>query len=235
MSTQQAATRQPPTREAQKDLLVWIDCEVNNLSKHTSPLTLTYIYTHQMTGLSPETDEIIEIHCIVTGPTLALLDPKGFSAVIHVPETRLKAMSQWCIDTHTRTGLWDEVLESKTTHEEAAENLLKYIQQFAPRPRTALLAGSSVHCDKAFLSKGAYAKVMGHLHYRILDVSSIKEAARRWCPGGDEGWLVKGTPKKTGEHRARGDILESIREARYYMESLFRPGADDEAGHQDPE
>jgi len=180
-----------------------------------------------MTGLDPETDEILEIHCLITSPTLAILDHDGFSAVVHVGEARLAAMSKWCIDTHTRSGLVQEVLDSTVTHGEAASGLLAYIKRFAPEPRTALLAGNTVHADKGFLSKGPYRAVVEHLHYRILDVSSIKEAARRWCPGGAESEVVRGVPRKMGQHRARGDILESIKEAKYYMENIFKPATGD--------
>ena len=100
----------------------------------------------------------------------------------------------------------------------AASALLQYIRTYVPKPRKGLLAGSSVHCDKEFLNKKPYAKVMEHLHYRILDVSSIKEAARRWAP---EETLEK-VPRKKGLHQAREDILESIEEARYYREVFFR-------------
>ncbi len=87
-----------------------------------------------------------------------------------------------------------------------------------PRPRTALLAGNSVHADRAFLRREPYRKVVDHLHYRILDVSSLKEAALRWSPH-----LLAGAPKKQGLHKAREDILESIAEARWYKETIFQP------------
>ncbi|KAF7587052.1 hypothetical protein BBP40_007809, partial [Aspergillus hancockii] len=161
-----------------------------------------------MTGLNPQTDQILQICCFITDSNLNLLDTAGFQTTIHVPKPTLDTMSQWCIDTHTRTGLTAAVLASTTTHETAAESLLAYIKQWVPQPRTALLAGNSVHADKAFLAQGPYAKVLEWLHYRILDVSSFKEGARRW--GG--GKLLAAVPGKREVHLARDDILESIEE-----------------------
>ncbi|CAI4216746.1 unnamed protein product [Parascedosporium putredinis] len=136
-------------------LLVWIDCE--------------------MTGLDPTTDEILEIHCQITSPTLEPLDPAGYTATVHVPAARLDRMSEWCRTTHA-----------------AAAGLLAYVRRFAPEPRSALLAGNTVHMDKMFLMQEPYRPVIDHLHYRILDVSAIKEAAKRWCPAD----VVAGVPAK---------------------------------------
>ncbi|KAL1968351.1 hypothetical protein VTN77DRAFT_1880 [Rasamsonia byssochlamydoides] len=177
--------------------LVWIDCE--------------------MTGLDPETDQILQICCFITDAQLQLLEPNGFEVVIHHPQSTLDAMSQWCIDTHGRSGLTAAVLASTTTPSTAAAELLAYIKRFVPEPRTALLAGNSVHADRAFLSKGPYAQVLEWLHYRILDVSTIKEAVRRW--GSDE--LLQNAPPKREVHLAKDDILESIEEMRYYRDRLF--------------
>ncbi|KAJ5648440.1 RNA exonuclease Rex2 [Penicillium lividum] len=179
------------------DPLVWIDCE--------------------MTGLDVENDQILQICCFITDSKLQLLEPNGFETVIHHPDSTLNTMNPWCIDTHGRTGLTAAVRASSTSPEAAAESLLAYIQRYVPTPRTALLAGNSVHADKAFLVRGPYAPVMEHLHYRILDVSTIKEAARRW--GSDE--LLASVPPKREVHLARDDILESIAEMRYYQEKLF--------------
>lgn len=170
-----------------------------------------------MTGLDPDSEEILEIHCIVTTGDLQVLDADGWGVVVHHPESRLDRMGEWCTRTHAQTGLTAAVLASTTTAEEAAAGLLAYVQRLVPEPRKALLAGNSVHADKAFLAKGPYARVLEHLHYRILDVSSVKEAARRWCPPS----VAAGVPAKTGTHRGREDILESIEEARYYREVIF--------------
>lgn len=130
-------------------------------------------------------------------------------------------MSKWCKKTHAATGLVSDVSKSTQTHSAAADELLAYIKRFAPTPRTALLAGNTVHADRAFLAKEPYKKVIDHLHYRILDVSSIKEAVWRWCDKGKAGSVWRGVPRKRGQHRAEGDILESIEEARYYMREVF--------------
>lgn len=175
-----------------------------------------------MTGLDPDRDLIIEIFCLITDSALELLDPTGYGVVIHqTKETLDSLMDEWCVRTHGASGLTSAVLSSTTTAEEAADGLLAYIKKFVPEPRTALLAGNSVHADKAFLRKGAYKKVMDHLHYRILDVSTIKEAMRMWSP--EE--VKKGVPKKQGLHQAKEDILESIAEARYYKETIFQKSA----------
>jgi oligoribonuclease len=169
-----------------------------------------------MTGLDPDTDEIIEIFCVVTDGDLTLLDNQGWGTVVHQSRERMDLMDEWCTHTHGRSGLTDAVVASTVTPEQAAAGLLAYIQRFVPRPRVGLLAGSSVHADKAFLRKGPYKAVVDHLHYRILDVSSIKEAAKRWAPG-----VMAGVPKKRGLHQAKADILESIAEARHYRSAVF--------------
>ncbi|RMJ27780.1 oligoribonuclease [Aspergillus sp. HF37] len=130
-------------------------------------------------------------------------------------------MSPWCIDTHGRTGLSAAVLQSTTTPSAAATALLGYVQTHVPERRTALLAGNSVHADKAFLARGPYAQVLEWLHYRVLDVSAIKEAARRWAS--DE--VLDRVPPKKEVHLAKEDILESIEEMRFYRGELFGEGS----------
>lgn len=170
-----------------------------------------------MTGLDAKTDQILQICCFVTDANLNLLDTTGFETVVHVPQAALDSMSQWCIDTHGRTGLTARVQNSTVTPDAAAAELLAYIKRYVPKPRTALLAGNSVHADKAFLACGPYAAVLEWLHYRIVDVSTIKEVVRRW---GDEG-LLSSVPPKKEVHEAREDILESIEEMKYYRGVLF--------------
>lgn len=170
-----------------------------------------------MTGLDIENDTIMSLACFITDSDLNLLDEEGFEAVIHHNKEELSGMGEWCIKHHGESGLTQACLDSKTTAEEAANGVLHYIQKYVPKARTALLAGNSVHADKAFLAKPPYKNVIDHLHYRILDVSSIKEAARRWAPPGD----LKRLPKKKMLHEARADILESIEEARFYRETFF--------------
>ncbi|KAL4897144.1 ribonuclease H-like domain-containing protein [Aspergillus ambiguus] len=179
------------------DPLVWIDCE--------------------MTGLDPDTDRILQICCFVTDAQMNLLDETGFEVVIHQPANVLASMNAWCVDTHGRSGLTAAVQASTTTAETAAADLLQYIQRYVPEPRRGVLAGNSVHADKAFLTRGPYVTVMDWLHYRILDVSAIKEAARRWA---SDEFLAR-VPAKKEVHLARDDILESIAEMRYYREELF--------------
>ena len=170
-----------------------------------------------MTGLDPSQDQILQICCFITDAQLELLDGHGFEAVIHQPPSVLVNMSQWCVETHGGSGLTAAVLASGTTASAAAANLLAYIQKYVPTPRTALLAGNSVHADRMFLSQGPYAQVLQWLHYRILDVSSFKEAARRW--GSEE--LLKDAPLKREMHLAREDILDSIEEMKFYKAKLF--------------
>lgn len=111
-----------------------------------------------------------------------------------------------------------KVIASKTTPEQAATDLLEYIKRFVPEPKRALLAGNSVHADKAFLRKGPYKKVNDHLSHRILDVSTLKEAARRWSSLD----VLLGVPKKKLLHVAKSDIMESILEAKFYKEAIFQ-------------
>ncbi|KAF2712072.1 oligoribonuclease-like protein [Pleomassaria siparia CBS 279.74] len=185
---------------ASKDPLVWIDCE--------------------MTGLDAESDTILSLACFVTDYNLNLLDEDGYEAVIHHSKEELGLMGEWCTKHHGDSGLTEACLKSTTTSDEAAEALLQYIRKHVPKSRTALLAGNSVHADKSFLVKAPYNTVIDHLHYRILDVSSIKEAARRWAPEK----VLRKIPKKQMLHEARQDILESIEEARFYRDAIFNKG-----------
>ncbi|KAI1846607.1 hypothetical protein JX265_009089 [Neoarthrinium moseri] len=182
---------------ATNDALIWIDCE--------------------MTGLDPDREEIIEIFCIITTGTLEVVDEAGWGAVIHQSKERMDQMDDWCTRTHEKSGLTAAVLASKVTPEQAADELLAYIMKHVPE-RGALLAGNSVHADRAFLRQEPYKKVVDYLHHRILDVSSLKEAAKRWCPRE----VVQKAPAKKGLHQAKDDILESIAEARYYKEFIFQ-------------
>jgi oligoribonuclease (3'-5' exoribonuclease) len=170
-----------------------------------------------MTGLDPENDHILQICCFVTDAQLHLLDPNPFEVIIHQPKPVLDAMGPWCIDTHGKSGLTQAVLASTTSAATAATELLAYIKHYVPDQRTALLAGNSIHADRAFLAKEPYAPVLEWLHYRLLDVSTIKEAGRRW--GSDE--LLRDAPRKREVHLAREDILESIEEMKYYRARLF--------------
>ncbi|KAF2761318.1 RNA exonuclease Rex2 [Pseudovirgaria hyperparasitica] len=185
---------------ASREPLVWIDCE--------------------MTGLNAETESLLEIACFITDHDLNMLDSQGFQTVIHHPRSRMAQMDAWCTQHHGDSGLTERVVASTTTSEQAADALLAYIRRHVPTERTALLAGNSVHADRSFLAKAPYDRVLRYLHYRILDVSSLKEAARRWAP--DEA--LKSMPLKKNLHEARADILESIAEARYYRDTFFAKG-----------
>lgn len=171
-----------------------------------------------MTGLDAEKDVILQIACFVTDYDLNLLDEAGFETTIHQSKNVLDNMDKWCTETHTGSGLVSAVLASEVTPEQASANLLQYIKKYVPDVRRALLAGSSVHADKLFLLKPPYNEVLEHLHYRILDVSAIKEAARRWA---SEKTLAK-TPRRMGLHKAKEDIIDSIAEARYYRDTFFK-------------
>ncbi|EGP88589.1 unnamed protein product [Zymoseptoria tritici ST99CH_1A5] len=185
--------------------LVWIDCE--------------------MTGLNDTKDSIMSLACFITDYDLNVLDETGYEAVIHHSQEQLDAMGEWCTSHHGSSGLTKACLDSSTTAEQAAEELLQYIQKYAPERKKALLAGNTVHADKMFLAKEPWRKVISHLHHRILDVSAIKEAAKRWAP--EE--LIKQSPSKQGLHEAKADILESIEEARFYKRVFFQNPAEVES------
>lgn len=187
----------PETRSTEP--LVWIDCE--------------------MTGLDVENDTIMSLACFITDAHLNILDDTGYEAVIHHSQSQLDGMGEWCRTHHGASGLSSACLNSCTTAETAAEELLAYIQRFVPERRKALLAGNTVHVDKAFLAKEPWTKVVRYLHHRILDVSAIKEGARRWA--GED--VLRGSPQKAGKHEAKADILESIEEARYWRRVFFAP------------
>lgn len=170
-----------------------------------------------MTGLNRETDKIMSLCCIITDADLNVYDEKGYEAVLHHDLETLSKMDDWCSRTHGNSGLTKACLDSTTTPELAAGELLRYIKVFVPEQRHGLLAGNSVHADKDFLSKSPYDQVLKHLHYRIFDVSTFKEAARRWA---SEKTLSQ-IPVKQNLHQAREDIMESIEEARFYRKAFF--------------
>lgn len=179
------------------DPLVFIDCE--------------------MTGLDPEKETIMSIACFITDAQLKLQDEQGWESIIHHDKSTLDRMDEWCTRTHGASGLTAACMESTTTKEQAAEGLLEYVKKYVPQGRRGLLAGNSIHCDRAFLSQPPYNRITDYLSYRILDVSSLKEAAKRWAP--DD--VLLGVPSKKLLHQAREDILESIEEAKYYREKCF--------------
>lgn len=174
--------------------IVWIDCE--------------------MTGLNPDKDVLIEVAAVVTDADLNVLG-EGVEAVIRPEPDALEGMEKIVRDMHTASGLLAE-LEDGIALETAEKKVLEYVQSWVPEARVAPLAGNSVHADKAFLRVGM-PTLTEHLHYRIIDVSTLKELARRWYPE-----VLEAAPEKTGNHRALGDILDSIAELKYYREHMLR-------------
>ena len=166
-----------------------------------------------MTGLDLELDEIVEVAVVVTDYDLKPLDP-GFNIVIKPDQSALDHMGDFVTQMHTESGLIDEI-PNGVTLAEAEYEVLEYILKFVPDAGTAPLAGNTIGTDRAFLAK-YMPRVDGHLHYRSVDVSSIKELSRRWFPR-----VYFQAPAKNGGHRALADILESIRELDYYRRVVF--------------
>ncbi|MFC5950697.1 oligoribonuclease [Pseudonocardia lutea] len=176
------------------DRLVWIDCE--------------------MTGLDLRRDALIEIAVLVTDGDLNVLG-EGVDVVIHADDDMLAGMPEVVREMHARSGLTEEVRASRTTLREAEEAVLAYIREHVPDPGTAPLAGNSIATDRGYLARDM-PELDAHLHYRMIDVSSLKELARRWFPR-----VFYAKPEKGLAHRALADIQESIRELEYYRRTLF--------------
>jgi oligoribonuclease len=175
------------------DRLVWIDCE--------------------MTGLDVDSDELVEVAVVITDYDLTPIDP-GFSIVIKPDQSALDGMGDFVRNMHEESGLLAEIPDGVSLADaEFAVN--EYILKFVPTAGKAPLAGNTIGTDRAFLAK-YMPRVDAHLHYRMVDVSSIKELARRWFPR-----VYINAPAKNGGHRALADILESIRELEYYRKSVF--------------
>jgi len=173
--------------------LVWIDCE--------------------MTGLDVEKDCLVEIAVLVTDSELNILDD-GLSVVIEPREESMAGMGEFVTNMHKESGLL-ELLPEGLSLEEAEAQVLEYVKKFAPEARTAPLAGNSIGTDRMFINR--YMPVLdAHLHYRNVDVSSIKELVRRWYPK-----VYFQLPKKSGGHRALADIRESIAELVYYRKTVL--------------
>lgn len=189
--------------EDDSDRIVWIDCE--------------------MTGLDLVQDALIEVAVIVTDYELRPLDA-GMSVVIRPPAEALAQMGDFVTEMHTASGLITE-LDGGVTLEDAQQQVLQYVKRHVSQPRKAPLAGNSVGTDRGFLARDM-PELDEFLHYRIIDVSSIKELSRRWYPR-----AYYQSPAKNGGHRAMADISESIRELAYYRAAVFvpQPGPDSNA------
>jgi oligoribonuclease len=168
----------------------------------------------EMTGLEPETDVIVEIATLVTDDNLNIV-AEGPDLVIHHPAIALSTMKPIVVEMHTKSGLLEAIASSKVTLEEAGAATLEFIKLHVPEARTVPLCGNSIGTDRRFLAK-YLPEIENYLHYRSVDVSSIKELAKRWFPksGIDR-------PNKGGMHRAMDDVRESVRELQYYREKFF--------------
>ena len=178
------------------DRLVWIDCE--------------------MTGLDTGSDLLIEVAALVTDSELNVLG-EGIDVVIGATREQMERMPDVVRDMHAASGLTQEVLASTVTLQEAEERVLAYVKTLVPEPKKAPLCGNSIATDRGFLTRDMPA-LDDWLHYRMVDVSSIKELARRWYPR-----VYFNAPKKGGGHRALADILESVQELKYYRSAVFVP------------
>jgi oligoribonuclease len=172
-----------------------------------------------MTGLDLRSDALIEIAALVTDGELNILGD-GVDVVIHAGDDALAAMPEIVEQMHAKSGLTEQVKASTVTVEHAQQLVLDYIREFVPEPGTAPLAGNSIATDRGFLARDM-PELDRYLHYRMIDVSSIKELARRWYPR-----VYFAQPAKGMSHRALADIIESVRELAYYRETLFvtQPG-----------
>ena len=178
------------------DRLVWVDCE--------------------MTGLDLASDALIEIAALITDGDLNVLGD-GVDLVIGAPEAILTQMPPVVAAMHAKSGLTDEVRASTVSVADAEQAVLDYVRTHVAEPRTALLAGNSIATDRGFITRDMPA-LDAFLHYRMIDVSSIKELSRRWFPG-----AYQAQPAKGMAHRALADITESIRELAYYRKAVFVP------------
>jgi oligoribonuclease len=169
----------------------------------------------EMTGLDPAHDVIVEIATLVTDDELELV-AEGPDLVIAAPAEALDAMADVVKQMHTRSGLLDSIAASTVTLEQAANDTMAFVRQHVPEPRKVPLCGNSIGTDRRFLA--AYMPDLeNYLHYRCIDVSTIKELARRWYPE-----TFASAPHKVGAHRALDDIKESVAELRFWRSTIFR-------------
>jgi oligoribonuclease len=185
---------EPTTTSEGDDRLVWIDLE--------------------MTGLDVDSDVIVEIACIVTDASLAPLDD-GIQLIVHADADALARMGDYVREMHTKSGLLPEIASSTIEVAAAEQATLEYVKQHVPKPSVAPLCGNSIGTDRRFLAR--YMNELDeYLHYRSVDVSSLKELCRRWNPA-----IYRKRPGKTEQHRALDDIRESIEELRFYRDNFL--------------
>lgn len=184
------------TSSSDADRLVWVDCE--------------------MTGLDLAKDALIEVAALVTDPDLRVLGT-GVDVVVHADEAALAGMPDVVREMHETSGLTEAVRRATITVAQAQDLVMEYVLAHVPEPGTAPLCGNSIATDRGFLARDMPV-LDAHLHYRMIDVSSIKELCRRWYPR-----VYFGQPPKGLAHRALADIRESIRELEYYRKTIFVP------------
>ena len=168
----------------------------------------------EMTGLDPDKDVIVEIATLITDDELNVVE-EGPSLVIHQPEPVLATMQQIVVDMHTKSGLLDLIRTSTLSAAEAEAQTLAFIRKHVPEARTIPLCGNSIGTDRRFLAR-YMPSIENHLHYRCVDVSTIKELAKRWYPT-----LTLERPTKNGTHRAMDDVRASVSELRFYRDKVF--------------
>lgn len=168
----------------------------------------------EMTGLDPDVDVIVEIATLVTDDELNIVE-EGPNLVIHQPEDKLSGMNQVVVDMHTKSGLLDLIRASTISIEEATRLTLEFLRNHVPEPRTVPLCGNSIGTDRRFLAR-YMPEIENHLHYRSVDVSTIKELAKRWYPK-----VGMERPHKNGTHRAMDDVRASVDELRFYRSKVF--------------
>jgi oligoribonuclease len=176
----------------------------------------------EMTGLDPSRDLIVEIATLVTDAELNIV-AEGPDLVIHVDDAALEGMGEVVKNMHAKSGLSDAIRASTVTLEQAGAETLAFIKEHVPTARSAPLCGNSIGTDRRFLYLHL-PEIEEYLHYRSVDVSTIKELADRWYP---EAYSKR--PNKTGNHRALGDIVDSVNELRYYRDAVFLPRPADPA------
>lgn len=169
----------------------------------------------EMTGLDPATDRIVEIATLITDDELNIV-AEGPDIVVHQPDDVLDKMLPVVVDMHTKSGLLDEIRRSTVTLEEAGKQTLDFIRSHVGAPKSVPLCGNSIGTDRRFLA-AHLPDIENYLHYRSVDVSSVKELVKRWYPTVDAA-----KPSKSGNHRALDDIRDSVRELAYYRANAFK-------------